>query len=238
MPTPPAICPRTGAPLHDGRPMMADNSSRANWFAPCAVVGALLATAPMARAGDAAREWLQRMNQALATRNYDGTFFHLSDGRVETMRIVHRVQGGRVTERLMSLDGSGREFVRNGDALTCYLPDQHTVLVEPRAGARSVPRVAAAIRRRRVRVLPHRGPGRGPCPGPRGPKDHRHAQGPVSIRLSAVARREHGHAAQDTVMRFARPGDRTDPLCPSRHARQHPGQRSGARRYTPRECAG
>ena len=112
--------------------MMADNSSRANWLAPCAVVGALLTTAPMARAGDAAREWLQRMNQALATRNYDGTFFHLSDGRVETMRIVHRVQGGRVTERLMSLDGSGREFVRNGDALTCYLPDQHTVLVEPR----------------------------------------------------------------------------------------------------------
>ena len=68
----------------------------------------------------------------MATRNYDGTFFHLSDGRVETMRIVHRVRGGRVTERLLSLDGSGREFVRNNDELTCYLPDQHTVLVEPR----------------------------------------------------------------------------------------------------------
>jgi sigma-E factor negative regulatory protein RseB len=133
MPTLPAMRPRTGARLHDGRPMMADNSSRANWLAPCAVVGVLLTSAsPMARAGDAAREWLQRMNQALATRNYDGTFFHLSDGRVETMRIVHRVLGGRVTERLMSLDGSGREFVRNGDALTCYLPDLHTVLVEPR----------------------------------------------------------------------------------------------------------
>jgi len=72
------------------------------------------------------------MNTALATRNYDGTFFHLSDGRVETMRIVHRVIAGRVTERLLSLDGSGREFVRNNDELTCYLPDQHTVLVEPR----------------------------------------------------------------------------------------------------------
>jgi sigma-E factor negative regulatory protein RseB len=72
------------------------------------------------------------MNHALATRNYDGTFFHLSDGRVETMRIVHRVRAGRVTERLQSLDGSGREFVRNNDELTCYLPDQHTVLVEPR----------------------------------------------------------------------------------------------------------
>jgi len=51
------------------------------------------------------------MNHALATRNYDGTFFHLSEGRVETMRIVHRVRAGRVSERLQSLDGSGREFV-------------------------------------------------------------------------------------------------------------------------------
>jgi sigma-E factor negative regulatory protein RseB len=37
-----------------------------------------------------------------------------------------------VTERLQSLDGSGREFVRNNDELTCFLPDQRTVLVEPR----------------------------------------------------------------------------------------------------------
>ena len=84
------------------------------------------------RGADDPREWLQKMNQALATRNYDGTFFHLSEGRVETMRIVHRVRAGRVTERLQSLDGSGREFVRDNGELTCYLPDQHTVLVEPR----------------------------------------------------------------------------------------------------------
>src|ERR1700733_13177744 len=108
--------------------------NRANWLIPCAVVGALLTALPQrSRGADDPRDWLQKMNQALATRNYDGTFFHLSEGRVETMRIVHRVRAGRVTERLQSLDGSGREFVRNNDELTCYLPDQHTVLVEPRA---------------------------------------------------------------------------------------------------------
>jgi sigma-E factor negative regulatory protein RseB len=107
--------------------------NRANWLIPCAVVGALLAALPQRSFGaDDPRDWLQKMNQALATRNYDGTFFHLSEGRVETMRIVHRVRAGHVTERLQSLDGSGREFVRNNDELTCYLPDQHTVLVEPR----------------------------------------------------------------------------------------------------------
>ncbi len=104
-----------------------------NWLLPCAVVGAMLASLPqLSCAADDPREWLQKMNQALATRNYDGTFFHLSEGRVETMRIVHRVRAGRVIERLQSLDGSGREFVRNNGELTCYLPDQHTVLVEPR----------------------------------------------------------------------------------------------------------
>jgi sigma-E factor negative regulatory protein RseB len=107
--------------------------NRASWLVPCAIAGALLATLPQrSYAGDDPRDWLEKMNQALATRNYDGTFFHLSEGRVETMRIVHRVRAGRVTERLQSLDGSGREFVRNNDELTCYLPDQHTVLVEPR----------------------------------------------------------------------------------------------------------
>jgi sigma-E factor negative regulatory protein RseB len=104
----------------------------ANWLVPCAVVGAMLALPQRSAGADDPRDWLQKMNQALATRNYDGTFFHLSEGRVETMRIVHRVRAGRVSERLQSLDGSGREFVRNNDELTCYLPDQHTVLVEPR----------------------------------------------------------------------------------------------------------
>ncbi|HEY2779939.1 MAG TPA: MucB/RseB C-terminal domain-containing protein [Steroidobacteraceae bacterium] len=104
-----------------------------HWLAPCALFGALLATVPRPASGaDDPREWLERMNKALATRNYDGTFFHISGGRVETMRIVHRVRSGRVSERLQSLDGSGREFVRANGELTCYLPDQHTVLVEPR----------------------------------------------------------------------------------------------------------
>jgi sigma-E factor negative regulatory protein RseB len=112
--------------------MMQSRRAFAHWLVPCALMGALLSTVPEhARGADDPREWLQRMNKALATRNYDGTFFHISGGRIESMRIVHRVRAGRVTERLQSLDGSGREFVRANNELTCYLPDQHTVLVEP-----------------------------------------------------------------------------------------------------------
>jgi sigma-E factor negative regulatory protein RseB len=72
------------------------------------------------------------MNEALTSRNYDGTFSHWLGGRVEMLRIIHRVQNGAVTERLVSLDGSGREFIRSGADLACYLPDKRTVLVERR----------------------------------------------------------------------------------------------------------
>jgi sigma-E factor negative regulatory protein RseB len=83
-------------------------------------------------------QWLERMNQALTTRNYDGTFTHWQGGAVETLRIIHRLQDGQVAERLVSLDGSGREFIRTGSSLACYLPDRRTVLVEQRPAQESL----------------------------------------------------------------------------------------------------
>jgi sigma-E factor negative regulatory protein RseB len=82
--------------------------------------------------------WLERMDHALTTRNYDGTFSHWQGGRVEMLRIIHRVQDGIVSERLASLDGSGREFIRTGGSLSCYLPDRRTVLVEQRPAEESL----------------------------------------------------------------------------------------------------
>jgi sigma-E factor negative regulatory protein RseB len=97
------------------------------------LIAALLAVASAANAGDReAREWLERMSEALATRNYEGRFFHMRDSRRESMRIYHRVDKGKVTERLVSLDGSGREIIRNQSEVVCYLPDRRTVLVEKR----------------------------------------------------------------------------------------------------------
>jgi sigma-E factor negative regulatory protein RseB len=54
------------------------------------------------------------------------------------LRIIHRVQDGAVAERLVSLDGPGREFIRKGSDLACYLPDQKTVLVERRPAEESL----------------------------------------------------------------------------------------------------
>ena len=75
------------------------------------------------------RTLLERMSEALSSRNYEGRFVHMNDVRSETMRIIHRNVNGVVTERLVALDGSGREIVRTDGEITCYLPDRKTVLV-------------------------------------------------------------------------------------------------------------
>jgi sigma-E factor negative regulatory protein RseB len=93
----------------------------------------LALTFATAAAAEEPRAWLERMNQALTTSNYDGVFSHWQGGKVETLRIIHRVDAGQVRERLVSLDGSGREFIRTGNELTCYLPDRRTVVVERRS---------------------------------------------------------------------------------------------------------
>jgi len=113
----------------------------------------LLATAaPWAHADDGDREaraWLERMSQAIATRNYEGRFFHLRGSSSETMRIIHRVDRGTVTERLVSLDGSGREIIRTQDEVICYLPDRRTVFVDRRKDTgtliSTVPRYSEAL---------------------------------------------------------------------------------------------
>jgi sigma-E factor negative regulatory protein RseB len=79
---------------------------------------------------DDPREWLARTDEALSKRNYEGVFVHEHAGESETLRVIHRVDGEGVSERLLSMDGSGREFIRKGAQLICYLPDQHMVLVE------------------------------------------------------------------------------------------------------------
>ena len=70
---------------------------------------ALAAMSPANAADRAAREWLERMSESLATRNYDGRYLHVRNSRTETYRIIHRVEKGKVTERLISM-AAARSF--------------------------------------------------------------------------------------------------------------------------------
>jgi len=79
-----------------------------------------------------ARGWLERMNRAVEELNYRGTFVHVLDGTAETLHIVHRNADGSSGERILSLDGVGREIIRQGDEVQCILPDRRVVLLETR----------------------------------------------------------------------------------------------------------
>ncbi|HUO82939.1 MAG TPA: MucB/RseB C-terminal domain-containing protein [Gammaproteobacteria bacterium] len=106
---------------------MRHKRSRFILFATCAL-GLTLAQA----SEQDARAWLERMARAMDELNYQGVFVHMHDGRAETLRVVHRNEGGRVAERLVSLDGVGREIISTQDEVQCILPDKRAVLVETR----------------------------------------------------------------------------------------------------------
>ena len=79
-----------------------------------------------------ARVWLDRMGRAVEDLNYKGTFVHLLGRDAETLLIIHRNEEGIVSERIVSMDGPGREIIRYEDEVQCILPDRQAVLLEER----------------------------------------------------------------------------------------------------------
>ena len=73
-----------------------------------------------------------QMQAALQNLNYYGTLVYLHDGQVQSMRIVHQADEAGERERLLNLNGPGREVLRNNDVVTCYIPDQKVVVVGKR----------------------------------------------------------------------------------------------------------
>ncbi|MES9924230.1 MAG: MucB/RseB C-terminal domain-containing protein [Candidatus Thiodiazotropha endolucinida] len=78
------------------------------------------------------KDWLERMMRAVQQLNYQGTFVYLHDNQLETMKIAHAVQGDRVRESLMSLNGTPREVIRDEESVTCVLPDSNEVSIDKR----------------------------------------------------------------------------------------------------------
>lgn len=61
---------------------------------------------------DEAQDWLTRLGRAEQQQSFQGTFIYERNGSFSTHDIWHRVQDGRVRERLLQLDGSAQEVVR------------------------------------------------------------------------------------------------------------------------------
>jgi sigma-E factor negative regulatory protein RseB len=93
-----------------------------------------LACTPLASAGSEVLDMLKRINEAAGSINYDGVIVHVSDGHVETMRLVHRVADGEVQERLYALNGAPREVIRNAKEVQCFMPDRNMGVIGSRSG--------------------------------------------------------------------------------------------------------
>lgn len=82
---------------------------------------------------------LQRMTWAVQMLNYEGTFVYRHNDQLESMQIAHMVDGDDEFERLLSLNGTAREIIRDNDKVTCIWPDLRSVLIEKQAPRRAFP---------------------------------------------------------------------------------------------------
>lgn len=77
-----------------------------------------------------ATEVLQQIQQAARQLDYSGVLSYSNSAGVESMHLVHIVDGKGERERLEVLDGVAREFIRLNDVTQCLIPDQKLVIQE------------------------------------------------------------------------------------------------------------
>ena len=94
--------------------------------------------------GREAQAWLKKIQAAAQKLNYSGTFVYQQGSQMRTSRITHLLEGKNEIEKLEILDGKPREYVRNNDEVTCYVPETKTLLVEKRITQDVFPAILAA----------------------------------------------------------------------------------------------
>ena len=98
-----------------------------------------LASAQAADTSLQARNLINEMSRASRELNYDATFVYHKDNQMDVMRLMHKADGDREVERLISLTGYAREVIRDGTSVTCIFPDDQSVMVEKPGPANSFP---------------------------------------------------------------------------------------------------
>lgn len=88
--------------------------------------------------GEKPERWLDQMSEALGSVNYRGTFVYIHRDEADTMLVIHRVDEDGTRERLVSLNGTAREVIRDDDSVKCFLPDDKSVLVEKRHSGKTL----------------------------------------------------------------------------------------------------
>jgi len=77
-----------------------------------------------------AQKLIRQMSEANNELNYEGVFIYRRQGKMDTMRIIHKVDENGIQERIVSLTGFAREVIRDKNSVICILPDNESVMVE------------------------------------------------------------------------------------------------------------
>lgn len=74
---------------------------------------------------------LQQIQQAARSLDYAGLLSYSTNQEVQNLNLIHVVDGKGERERLETLDGPAREYLRLNDSTQCLLPEQQLIIIEP-----------------------------------------------------------------------------------------------------------
>lgn len=92
--------------------------------------------APQAASIDPGVALLQKVQAAARQLDYSGVYIYQQGATVASSRIVHIVDGTGERERIETLDGSPREFIRSNETTQCLIPEKKLVIIEHQRGDR------------------------------------------------------------------------------------------------------
>ncbi len=93
-------------------------------------------------------QWIQAARSAAQRVNYTGTIIYQAGSEIRSSRITHLFDGTRSHERIQTLDGKPREYLRHrsdsDDEVQCLIPESKKILVEKRSVEESFPSLSGA----------------------------------------------------------------------------------------------
>lgn len=110
------------------------------------LLGAHPGRAADAAGHDAQRDaaWLQGVQDAARRQSFSGTIIYQRGDEMHASRVVQVFDGTESRERVLTLDGQQREFIRHGEEIQCLYPQLRRVVIE-HGGARSFPAFAQPL---------------------------------------------------------------------------------------------
>ncbi len=85
---------------------------------------------------------IEAIQDAAQHRAFSGTIIYHRGDEVHASRVVQAFDGSQMRERVLTLDGQQREFIRRGDEVQCLYPKLHRIVVE-HSGPLAFPAIAA-----------------------------------------------------------------------------------------------